>query len=57
MECILTLKYAFFSHVAVNEKSVSLINNGAHGYQVVSVVFFSVKFSGFMILTQIRNGW
>lgn len=57
MECFLTLKYAFFSHVAVNEKSVSLINSGAHGYQVVSVAFFSVKFSGFMILTQIRNGW
>lgn len=45
----------FFLHMAVNEKSVSLINSDAHEYWVVSVGFFSVKYSVFMILTQIRK--
>jgi len=46
------IKIHIFLHMAVNEKSVSLINSDAHAYWLVSVGFFSVKYSGFMILTQ-----
>lgn len=51
------IKICIFLHVEVNEKSASLINSGAYGYWVVSDGFSSVKYSDFMILTQIRNGW
>lgn len=58
MECFFDINICiFFLHMAVYEKSVSLINSDAHGYWEVSVAFFTVKYSVFMILAQIRNSW
>lgn len=53
----LTLKYALFLYMAVNEKSISLINSCAHGYHVLSVCLLSVKYSGSMISAQISKSW